>query len=199
MIYPEFENIKIDHEIGVSPVGEDTKMMARYLSRLKFKKAVEIGTGTGFIPIYLSKIGKNCIGTDINPLAIKSANKNALNNDLKVKFLVSNLFENVEGVFDLITFNPPYGNIRSVFFTRVLETIKSLLPKDSKLSKLAFKFTKKTRERLIKDFLKESENFIGKHGRIVIVMHSSQINILNKYTYKICGIYKDMRIVDILL
>src|SRR3989344_7303486 len=197
MIYKEFNNIEIFDGLGVSPVGEDTRIIARYASKLKFKKALEIGAGTGFISIFLKKIGKDCQGTDINPKAIECAKDNALRNGVLVNFYNSDLFENVKNNFDLIIFNPPYGNIRSKWASKKLEFLKSFLPKDTKLSKFLFKLTKKSRGNLIKEFLKESINFINKPGKILLFMNVLELDLVKGYDYKICKEYKEMRLIEI--
>lgn len=55
MIYHDFENIDIDNSLGVSPVGEDTKLIARESAKLPYENVLEVGTGTGFIVIFLTK------------------------------------------------------------------------------------------------------------------------------------------------
>ena len=47
------EDLKINNDREVSPVGKDTKLIAKCVAKLKFKTAIDIGTGTGYIPIYL--------------------------------------------------------------------------------------------------------------------------------------------------
>ena len=49
------------------------------------------------------------LGVDINPKAVELARRDAELNGIKnVEFRVSDLFENVDGRFDVITFNAPY-------------------------------------------------------------------------------------------
>jgi len=45
---------------------------------------------------------------DISEEALNVAKENALNNNLNIKFLKSNLFENVQETYDVIVSNPPY-------------------------------------------------------------------------------------------
>ncbi|PIV68347.1 MAG: methylase, partial [Candidatus Aenigmarchaeota archaeon CG01_land_8_20_14_3_00_37_9] len=50
------------------------------------------------------------VAVDINPYAIRCAKLNAKKNkvDSRIKFLNSDLFEEVKGKFDLIIFDPPF-------------------------------------------------------------------------------------------
>ncbi len=81
----------------------------RELEGKKVKKALEIGTGSGIIPILLADRIEKIVAVDINPEAIRYAKSAAEKDKVKnVRFIESDLFENVKGKFDLIFFNPPY-------------------------------------------------------------------------------------------
>ncbi len=196
MRFREFNNIKIDDDIGVSPVGKDTKLIAKSLRNLKFKSALDVGTGTGFIPIYLKTLGLKCEGIDINSLAIECARKNAEKNKVRIKFYISNLFENVKGNFDLIVFNPPYGNVKSASLSKYLEIVKSLLPKENRIiSRASFQLIKKQRARLITSFLNQAQKFIKNKGSIAILLDKSESQLVKKFQFKIIAKDKNLRVV----
>jgi len=127
MIYAEFNNIVIENYLGVYPVKDSTKTIAKHLSKLKFKSALDMGCGTGFITIYLKSLNLDCEGVDINPAAIESAKKN----NIEANFYLSDLFEKVkaEKKFDLIIFNAPLTDFKFGCVNKYLNIIKSLLPK----------------------------------------------------------------------
>lgn len=102
----------------VSDNGVFSKDKIDYGSRLlidiylKNKKDInsflDVGCGYGFISILLSKIlNINGVGVDINRRALKLAEENAKLNQVSVSFKESNIYEQVEGNFDLIITNPP--------------------------------------------------------------------------------------------
>lgn len=76
--------------------------------------AIEVGTGTGCIPIAIAvnHLGVNFTSVDIKKHNLQLARDNArLNNvDSRIEFLESNVFENVgeRGPYDLVCSNPPY-------------------------------------------------------------------------------------------
>ncbi|NEP10118.1 MAG: methyltransferase [Symploca sp. SIO2C1] len=188
MIYPDFNNIIINNSVGVSPVGSDTQLIAQQVAQLDFTRALEVGIGTGFIPIYLSTLNRQCEGIDINPQAINCASENAKLNQVDVKFFLSDLFANVTGKFELIIFNPPYGNVRSTFASKYLEIIKSLLPKENPLlSKITYLLIRKSRRQLISLFLDNVKSVLVDSGNIVILLHYSELDLIKDSKFRILG------------
>lgn len=71
---------------------------------------LDIGTGSGCIPITLKKHfpKSNVSAVDISKEALKVAVDNSLSNSVDINFIHSNLFENVSGKYHCIISNPPY-------------------------------------------------------------------------------------------
>ena len=71
---------------------------------------LDIGTGSGCIPITLKKHfpNSNISAVDISKDALKVAVDNSLSNNVNINFIQSNLFENVSGKYHCIISNPPY-------------------------------------------------------------------------------------------
>lgn len=115
-IYYASQKRKIDLRVklddGIYKPAEDTFLLLDVLDELEElpEKVLELGTGTGIIAIYCAKRGLEVIATDINEKALALAEENARLNgvDKRIKFVKSNLFENVKGRFEIIVFNPPY-------------------------------------------------------------------------------------------
>ena len=84
----------------------------KYLNKLNFGhvEALEIGTGSGCISIALKREYKdiNISATDISKKAIKVAKYNAKRNNADIKFINTNIYDNVKGKYNLIISNPPY-------------------------------------------------------------------------------------------
>jgi len=74
---------------------------------------LDMGTGSGCIAVSLAKLlpGSRITAVDISEKAVKTAQKNAVLNSVKIDFLVSDLFSGRklrDKKFDLIVSNPPY-------------------------------------------------------------------------------------------
>ena len=95
---------RADTEILVESVLEKGK-------QYHFQTGLDIGTGTGCIPISLEKYGNfKMMAVDISPQALAYAKKNNVCNQTKVQFLQSDLYTAIpkETKFDFIVSNPPY-------------------------------------------------------------------------------------------
>lgn len=100
---------------------------------LKNKKDIhsflDVGCGYGFIGIVLAKELKiSGMGIDVNLRALNLAIENAKVNQVSVSFKESNIYENVEGQFDLIITNPPIRAGKEIVLSILKDAKKHLTP-----------------------------------------------------------------------
>lgn len=91
--------------------SEDTYFLKNYLEEnvdLEGRKFLEIGTGNGEIAIYAAKNGAEVQASDINKEALEQLAKKASKKQLDIEITDSDLFQDINGLFDIIVFNPPY-------------------------------------------------------------------------------------------
>lgn len=104
-----------DTEVLVETVLKEVKPGANVL---------DMCVGSGCIIISIVKLGKDIAGTgvDISEEALKVAAKNSDKLEVDIKLIHSDLFENVEGLYDVIVSNPPY--IRTEVIEELKEEVK---------------------------------------------------------------------------
>lgn len=135
--------------------NEDSYLILKHIKKFARGRVLDMGTGTGILAVEASKYSKEVVAVDINKEAIEYAKEK--NKKMKnIEWKVSNLFENVDGKFDLIIFNPPY------------------LPKEENEPKelsLSICGGERGYELLFR-FLKEAKKYLKKNGVILIVISS---------------------------
>ena len=90
--------------------AEDSYLLAENLEIKSGQSVLEIGTGSGIVAMYASRLTDKVTATDINFDAITLAESNFKANNIdNIELLFGNLFEPVKNrKFDVILFNTPY-------------------------------------------------------------------------------------------
>lgn len=90
---------------------QDTELLVELAIKYsKGKKVLDMCTGSGCIAVSIDKLGatEQVTAVDISETALKVAMANSLKNEAHVKLVCSDLWNEVEGVYDIIVSNPPY-------------------------------------------------------------------------------------------
>lgn len=103
-------DFEIDTAETVYVPAEDSFLLAENLAVKPGDSVLEIGTGTGIVAMYASRITDKITVTDINFDAVKLAEHNFMKNGIEnIEILFGNLFEPLKNrKFDVILFNTPY-------------------------------------------------------------------------------------------
>ena len=114
----EFMGLPFSVGEGVLIPRADTEVLVETIlerqQKESMKSILDIGTGSGCIPISLGHYGKfeHIMAVDISQKALGYATKNAHDNQIKIDFYESDLFTNLpaewKGNLDAIVSNPPY-------------------------------------------------------------------------------------------
>lgn len=155
---------------------------------------LDMCTGSGCIAISLSKLCdvERTVAVDISEDALKVAKANGKNLDVsEVTFLKSNLFENVEGKFDVIVSNPPYIPSEDILeLTPEVKSREPMLALDGDVDGLKF-------YRKITD---ESVLFIKNNGLLAYEIGHQQASdvtkIMEQAGYTRIVVYKDLAGLD---
>ena len=101
----------------LSPRMETEELIYRVVEYVKSTKKnnlkiLDLCTGSGIIAITLKKelsqFSIDVVASDISEEAIKVAKENAQSHDATIKFIQSDIFNNIADKFDIIVSNPPY-------------------------------------------------------------------------------------------
>lgn len=101
----------------LSPRMETEELIYKVVEYVKANKKnnlkiLDLCTGSGIIAITLKKeldqFFIDVVASDISEEAIKVAEENAQFHDATIKFIQSDIFENIDEKFDIIVSNPPY-------------------------------------------------------------------------------------------
>ena len=153
-----------DTEVLVETVWEDLEPGMRVL---------DMCTGSGCILISLMKRmqtvsgedGITGVGVDLSHQALQVAEKNASKQKVGAVFVESDLFDNVEGTYNMIVSNPPY--IRTAVIQELQEEVKLHDPYgalDGKEDGLFF----------YREIIKKSKKYLKKGGRLYFEIGDDQ-------------------------
>lgn len=170
-------------------------------------RILDIGTGSGNIIISLAKnlsgdpyrfepIGTNqyFLASDNSAKSLTVAKKNAKKHrvDEKIKFIQSDLFENINRKFDLILVNLPYVPAKKPDRFRPIEQ-NQLYGEEIDFEPKDAIFAEDNGSEIIKKFLVDAKKYINNNGLILAELDPRNADDLKKYALKI---YKSVEIIS---
>lgn len=147
-------HLKLEECQEVYRPSDDTFLMLECIEVKPGERVLEMGCGSGFLSVHMAAAGAEVTAADINPSAVTCTEKNALRNGLKIKAMRSDLFSDLDGIYDLIIFNPPY-----------------LPVEDKGMMEAAWAGGEGGLE-VVERFLEQVRSFLAPHGRILILVSS---------------------------
>ena len=138
------------------------------------RRVLEIGAGSGIISIHCAKQGSEVVTVDIDEDSVNYVMRAAKREHVDIKVIRSDLFENVDGKFDTIIFNPPY------------------LPGEPEdLKDRQWAGGGEHGDLTILRFLEQADEYLEDNGEIYIVLSSfNRLELLNRYPFKFKQIAK---------
>lgn len=101
-------SLRIDADPDVYPPSEDSILLIESLDVKPGDRVLEIGCGSGVVSIHCALNGCEVACGDINPKAVELAARNAGYAGVEINARETDVYSNVEGVYDVIVFNLPY-------------------------------------------------------------------------------------------
>ena len=128
--YQEFMGLRFKVTPDVLIPRQDTETLVEEVMRYLHDgmHILDMCTGSGCILLSLLRYSNDCAGHgfDISEKALAVASENAKTLGLEAEFIKSNLFENVEGKYEIIVSNPPY--IPTEVIPTLMEEVKDHEP-----------------------------------------------------------------------
>lgn len=182
LVYKRSQNFPIQYIIGMQEFmglefvvnkdvlipRQDTETLVEEVLKVCPQKSVlDLCTGSGCIIISLAKLGniKRATASDISHKSLEVARLNAQKNEVCVNFIESDLFEKIEGDFDIIVSNPPY--IKSMDIETLMPEVKEHEPRialDGSQDGLLY----------YRRIIKEAKNHLRKNGLIFFEIGHNQ-------------------------
>ncbi len=172
----------------------DTEILVEQCKILMYDKLscdiLDIGTGSGAISISLAKELPNSkiLGLDISNKAIELANENKILNQVEnVEFIISDLFQNIQGKkFDLIVSNPPYISLKE--YKTLMPEVKNYEPQNA-LTDLNDGLY------FYEEITKQASEYLKENAYLAFEIGYNQANnikeIFNKYNFNLISLIKD--------
>lgn len=130
--------------------NEDSELLAKYVKKFAKGKVLDIGTGSGIQAETALKFTKDVLAIDIDKDVVDDVKGKG------IEVMISDLFSNVKGNFDLIIFNPPYL------------PDEELEDKESKRITTGGKYGYE----ILEKFFAQVKKYLNKDGKILIVFSS---------------------------
>ena len=146
----EKPDLKLEQYPVSSEVGSELLYMAGFEHNDLDGRIIDLGTGTGRLAIGAALMGAQApVGVDVDERSLALARENAETVEVEVEWVQSDI-EKVNGRFDAVIMNPPYGTRTSHADTQFLEKAFQLAPVAYSIHKSA------TRDFLVR-FMKRSD------------------------------------------
>ncbi|MDP3699218.1 MAG: methyltransferase [Nanoarchaeota archaeon] len=99
------------NDMDIYQPAEDSYLLQKFVRRFATGRVLDMGTGTGIQALTTIEVPsvREVIAVDINVHAVEALQKEIEKKKLrKIKVLQGDLFENLDGYFNTVIFNPPY-------------------------------------------------------------------------------------------
>ena len=179
----------------LSPRMETEELIYKVVDYIKANdkdnlKILDLCTGSGIIAITLRKELENMslevVASDISEEALKVAKENSIMNEAEVKFIQSDIFENINEKFDIIVSNPPY-----IAYSDKITMEDNVLNYDPHLAL----FAEEDGMYFYREIVENSKEYLNKDGMIFFEIGYDQrekiLKLANENEFK-AEVYKDI-------
>ena len=155
--------IKIDKFCHTTFWDLTSLVIKKELNLVKEKKYLDMGCGQFAIlgQFYKKKnINSQIVSADIYDDLVENSLNNSMINNNDIKIIQSNLFDNINDKFDLISFNPPYVPQK----------------KDDKVKYSKIRYSANDGTETMYLFLQKAKNFLSNDGKVILGVNSYYVD-----------------------
>ncbi len=172
------ENISIENALGVCSVSEDTRLLAQISAQGRPHRGLDLGTGTGYVAIYMTLAGWDMDAVDISRRALDVAQHNGRLNNVKINFFHSNLFDATQGHYDLIACNAPMRGNETENSRLLTSTLRRITPIRNLLMRITHSLAKRNRLDFLIKIIRGAQSLLNENGRLCMVLFTFEISEL---------------------
>ncbi len=171
-----FSQLIVRDQVGVCGVRDDTRVLAAVAAEAAVPgRALDLGTGTGYVGLYLAQRGWQVDAVDVSARAVELTRVNATANGLSMNVYVSDLFAAVQGTFDVIACNPPMRPDE----TETSRILTSVLRRSPRISNLLMQWVgdrfESNRTEFLSSIVNQSRQYLNPAGRLVLAINQQEI------------------------
>jgi len=164
--------IRIENALGVCTVRGDTRLLAELAGERPAPpgRALDLGTGSGYVAIYLARHGWDVDAVDISPRALELARRNAALNNVAPRIYASDIFGSVNGPYDVIAFNPPQRGNETEDSRLITATLRRLPALSNLLLRLTQPLLERKRLGFLAGLARDAQPHLTTDGRLLLVI-----------------------------
>lgn len=175
------ETLVIMDRVGVCAIRNDSKLLAEITAREPWiGRALDLGTGTGYVGLYLAQRGWQVDAVDISPRALALARANAKRNGLSMTIYQSNLFDQTKGPYDAIAFNPPMWPHETEFSRLFTNTMRSSNSLSNFLMNSIGRLFENYRKKFLRRVVLRAFEQLRPQGRLILAISGEEVVALSE-------------------
>lgn len=166
------EGMAIEGALGVAHPHVDTVLLAELAAESAAApgRALDLGTGSGYVAIALAKRGWTVDAVDVSSRALALARRNAARNAVSIRVFASDWFDAVSGPYDVVACNPPMRSGETELSRLVTATLRWVPPLAYRLHRLTQPWLERRRIGLLVALASGARGHLAEGGRLLLVI-----------------------------
>lgn len=167
--------MRIESAIGVTHPHADTVLLSELAADAAAPgRALDLGTGSGYVAIALARRGWTVDAVDISPRALALARRNAARNGVRIDVFASDWFDAVTATYDVIACNPPMREDETEWSRLLTATLRWFPGIAYRLHRLTQPWLERRRAGLLAALASHARRHLADGGRFLLVISARE-------------------------